>query len=750
MSSIHNAAMPELDAAAASAPRADDAAAAPTPPSRIAILPGDDDLPLTRWIVTHRVHIFAFAALMYLLAFNGEWRVGRDSSFYRGLAHSLATGHGYHFGEFGSRQIYPGLPVLLAGLEKVFGGRDLPPILLIHLFSLGCLIATYKLLRLRFPQWVAVAVTACAAINSWYLELTNEVRDDVPFLFAMMLALYGWERLRIAVEEKRARVAPIVILLIGLALAAVMRPTFWILAIAWLIVCGWGFIAGPHRKFYATCLGLLLAVWVAVAVIIATNPSFSSFSPFRGGYERDAADSIRNAGVKVAHNLPQMLREELAYGFFGQKWFPGGTQIINLALIGSSLLLLRRNPMWTLLILGTVAVTLLMRPVPRYYVMVAPLMALSWLLLIVAIARRVPAKHFELIVLLGLLMVVIPNVARNCKVIAEQRKHQRSVHGTKWGAVADMSRRIAELVPPGDRVVGPWGSIMSYLSGREVLASRDILPLNKTEPHWPTHIAALGIKYAVFPATLYDEEERRIRELMDKGVIVPTARVARVGEEWVLQEVRIDVPPSGQDWRKRPVSNAPRVTVKTTASGTKRPPPKVLHKRHKAQVAARREAADRKMKAEARVRKQQALVRAERKAAAERAAAKARKKRIAARKNKPTAPTQPTSLLAPSPGTPGEGWGEGSRRERDLANEHQPRRTSTLPSPGVPGEGDEDVGGFSGQSLALRSASICWSVNLREPALMPWQRWPAASQRSLSASSPSQNGQVRHWSGRTS
>ena len=216
MSPYNNAAMNGPEAATADVSRPPDppgtapaAAAAPTSASTadaIAYatprpheprLPGDDETPLTRWIVAHRVHIFVFAAVFYALAFNGQWRVGRDSALYRGLAHSLASGQGYQFTEFSARQIYPGLPVLLAGLEKIFGQRDWPPILLIHLFSLGCLIVTYKLIRLRFPQWVAIAVTACTALNAWFLELTNDIRDDVPFLFGMLLALYGWERLRV-------------------------------------------------------------------------------------------------------------------------------------------------------------------------------------------------------------------------------------------------------------------------------------------------------------------------------------------------------------------------------------------------------------------------------------------------------------------------------------------------------------------------------------------------------------------------
>src|SRR5688572_25659212 len=220
MSSSHNAAMFETQAAAG-APAG--SASAPSSPSAPAVapdyeaarsqqqlgqLPGDDDTPLTRWIVAHRVHIFVAAAVFYLLAFTGEWRVGRDSALYRGLGHALATGQGYQFGAFSSRQIYPGLPVLLAGLEKVFGVRDWPAIVLIHLFSLGCLVMTWKLIRLRFPQWVAIAVTACVALNSWFLELTNEIRDDIPFLFGMLVALYGWERLRIALSLDDAATPP--------------------------------------------------------------------------------------------------------------------------------------------------------------------------------------------------------------------------------------------------------------------------------------------------------------------------------------------------------------------------------------------------------------------------------------------------------------------------------------------------------------------------------------------------------------
>ena len=56
--------------------------------------------------------------------------------------------------------------------------------------------------------------------------------------------------------------------------------------------------------------------------------------------------------------------------------------------------------------------------------------------------------------------------------------------------------------------------------------------------------------------------------------------------------------------------------------------------------------------------------------------------------------TNPMGLarFTPSPGTPGEGWGEGSRDRRGSVKQHQLRRTLTLPSPGVPGEGKASHG----------------------------------------------------------
>src|SRR5438874_10227784 len=214
----------------------------------------------TDWIDKNRKLLFAIAVLPYLLTFNGRWRIGLDSATYRGLGHALAMGRGYHFGEFATRQAYPGLPLLLAGIEKIFGPmtfRPAPVVLLMLALSLLTLAVVYRLIGMHFPRWIAVCVTVGLAINARFVSLTTEVLTDVPFLFGLVTALYGWELLRQsqgARNTSRHTWRSLLIMCGGLAVAASMRPTFWVVAAAWGIVCAWGLIRGPQRRFFAIAL----------------------------------------------------------------------------------------------------------------------------------------------------------------------------------------------------------------------------------------------------------------------------------------------------------------------------------------------------------------------------------------------------------------------------------------------------------------------------------------------------------------
>ena len=245
---------------------------------------------ITNAIERHRYILYGVVAVLFLLAFNGEWRVRPDSAMYRGLGHSLATGKGYKFGNYGGRSLYAGLPVMLAGLEKVFGPSPLPPIVLITAMAIACIVLSYKLTRLRFDRWVAICVACGVGINGQLLRRGNEILTDVPFLLGVLMALYGWELLRQRWSMPSMTSTPsasaqrwwpsLVWLIAGLMLAATTRPTFWALAIAWLAACAWGLIVGPNRRFYLLCFSILAAIWIAA---LLADPRVRCFNPLGGG-----------------------------------------------------------------------------------------------------------------------------------------------------------------------------------------------------------------------------------------------------------------------------------------------------------------------------------------------------------------------------------------------------------------------------------------------------------------------------------
>src|SRR3954465_15210945 len=151
--------------------------------------------PVVPWItdtlLKHRKLLMGLAMIPLIISFNGRWRMGLDSSIYRGLARSLATGNGYHFGEFGTHQVYPGLPMLLAAITKVFGEhvfRPVVPLVLMVAMALLTLLLVYHLIARNYPQWIAICLVCCMGVNSWFVRLSHEVLTDMPFLLGAIAA----------------------------------------------------------------------------------------------------------------------------------------------------------------------------------------------------------------------------------------------------------------------------------------------------------------------------------------------------------------------------------------------------------------------------------------------------------------------------------------------------------------------------------------------------------------------------------
>ena len=110
----------------------------------------------------------------------------------------------------------------------------LVPLVLMVGMALLTLLLVYHLIARNYPQWIAICVVCCMGVNSWFVRLSHEVLTDMPFLLGAIAALLGWDMLRTA-RETKSRVRAAILMSAGLLLAAVMRPTFWILCLALLL-----------------------------------------------------------------------------------------------------------------------------------------------------------------------------------------------------------------------------------------------------------------------------------------------------------------------------------------------------------------------------------------------------------------------------------------------------------------------------------------------------------------------------------
>jgi len=537
-------------------------------------------IPRLRWFY------FALVAGFILLSFNGQWRIGRDSAAYRGLGHQLATTGKYVFRDkqavatYSDQQDtrYPGMPILLAGIEKVFGRGDAPAVLAMVLIAIATLVATYRLIRPAVPAWLTVAVVFGMGVNGRFLEHANEILSDVPFLLGVVLSLYAFDRLQHA-RAARPRTVAAVQLVLGLILAAAMRPTFWVLALALVGTCLWGLIRPIHGRPYAEAFGgganppdeaedtrdRRIACGLTLGLLAVAAVTFLAVVDLRGrhaaGYEgklKGRFANITRVLDQLPHNVHDVLEETLPESFFGTQLGPGFipvggkdkvglSTLASLVVIGAGVFLVRRNVLWGLLVLLTVGTMGVIGSVPRYFIMILPLLLAGWGLHVAWVAERfrVPLAR-ELVAVVGLGLVVTPNLLSCLNIVREQRGLSRpqqglkyvgflkAYHAGKWAGVRDVARMVHDNVHPDQQVIGPEATVLTFLSDRDVFGLGMLLPRKDRGGIWYRKIRDMRSKFefVVFPDgndKLYDDKDVVTGKLIRLGLLRPTRTVATAG-----------------------------------------------------------------------------------------------------------------------------------------------------------------------------------------------------------------------------
>lgn len=498
----------------------------------------------------HRWWFLGVMVLIYLAAFNGQWRLEPDSALYLTIGRNLAEGHGYTYHGQINQVAYPGLPYLWAGVFKLFGTHHLWPaqavMLLMGFVSLGL---WYRLIRLHAGRAMAVLMTCMVGMTETVFRYAFELRNDLPFLMGVLAFLAGYEGLR---QQNARRVGPtalnIFLLVVGLAMAVMMRPAMWALLGAVLLTAVWAVLRRRQGRFRRV-LVLLLAIGI-VAAFYLLDPRRHTSSGAMGAYEESLVESATERLMPtlqsaVGDNLPKFFSTLVTDATFGTslgaKWL---NLVVSLVVIGAGIALARRRPLWGLLAALTVAMIVLVpRPQARYLLAVLPLLAYGWWRMIVWLERKLPRPWGA--VLFGLLLAlwVVPNLAKVIEMVYEQRREPFLAYykDGQFLHVDELANAVRQNVDAPSPVVAPMrlGRVLTYLSHRRVVEA----PEFSFYQAWPARF------YIILPPA---SDEPVLSQLIDQHGITlssPLATVSRGNRRanWTLHAAAAARGPTTRD-----------------------------------------------------------------------------------------------------------------------------------------------------------------------------------------------------------
>jgi hypothetical protein len=517
-------------------------------------------------LVRLRPLVWAGIVLLHVLSFNGIWRVGVDSALYRGIGESLARGEGYRFVGQPNELAYPGVPLLVAGSEWVFGHSVLPVLVLMSVCSIVGLWYAEKLLKLHFAPWVALAVVLAIALNGRYLLSSTELMTDTPFFLATMVCLWGWERYRLSMSRVSSAVA-IAHMIAGLLLAVCMRPTFWVLAVAFVLYCAWQLVKPRGLKTRRSLFLVgLVAVGLIVATLAAVNPGNASKLLLGGEYGAEFVDRLGNLQKWLAPQVTQVFKRDLPNLFMGQTMGPAGWWISGVLILGV-LIVGRRHLLWTLMVLVLLGVCLIASSVPRYFLFVLPVLWVGWIGVWMTIVTRLPRSMQGPTLWVVVMVPVFLSFGHTANLIVEQRKpdlvwlrdrsdRQQTFNKTYLDGLIPKLHTVADLVKqhtkPGQKVVAPHGNIVSYFSGLPVIGDREML-MRVPEVRHPQVARDFGVDFWILPRDLYQNDEK-IRAMMQRRLIKQTSIVAERDD---IKLIRADVYVPPGNWLEQPVRRKP-------------------------------------------------------------------------------------------------------------------------------------------------------------------------------------------------
>jgi hypothetical protein len=420
-----------------------------------------------------RKPLFIAIAIAYLLGFNGQWRMGPDSGLYLNLARSLATGNGYTYHGIRHETVYPGFPIALAAIERIF-----PTHLIVadDIFILVCALAalalTYRLILLAYDRPTAVVITVGVAFTHEFFRYSYEILTDMPFLTGVMAVLAGHEAI-FGSPTRRPRWWDWAILVAGLIIVVSTRPTMIGLLAAWIIALVFSAIA--RKNWRAAAVPVILCL-VTVALFLCLDPRRLPGHGPTGQYEQyafhqlthDLPDELR---TNAAGNLRDLLEVTGARAVFGMDllYIPLNVIFGGIALL-AGIALIRRRPFWGLWVVITLLTLILLISNYRYILQMLPLLVIGWWNLLRSINRRLPRRIGNSIFAVLLVLGTCLNFGQVVAFIVHQHAHPffADYENGEFQPYIKIANQIPNFTTKQDVILCPakLARIMTFLADR--------------------------------------------------------------------------------------------------------------------------------------------------------------------------------------------------------------------------------------------------------------------------------------------
>lgn len=528
------------------------------------------------WADRWRSAIFATLAALMLAVWNGHWRLGPDAARTAWVARRVERGLGWSDDMGWHETLSVGVVLLYAGAMKIFE-LNWPAVVqaVIWLFGAFTLALVYQTFKRVVARGEAVIVTALTGLTWTFLAGAVRPLSDMIFLAGVMLVWLGIELLRQPQSQKgdglaappatryarwRLVIRALIVLGYGLALAAVMRSVWVVLAAA----VGVGLLvelrrAGRWRLMLALGLG-----WAAVVVGVRQI----MLGSWRGlsDDEKVLLEALPRLSEKIGPNARQLLEESAAEGLFAMDLGFVAWVVSVAVLVYGVVVPWRRRPMWSCYVVLLIVQWLLFLPTDRYLLAALPILVWSWWRAAVVVEgwmtvwwqRRMAAKQpvddpekiverealgrrvGGLVLAGALTLLLVCNAVEVVKLTIEQRMPgfgERYNRG-RYAAMRELARTMRDTLEPDALVFAGRDNPHEELAFWSEVRVVDDLPQN------------------VPPASAYyllEPPDEHLRDAMESfgwkaGRIVTTANRPDHQERWRLRVLeRVEIEESTED-----------------------------------------------------------------------------------------------------------------------------------------------------------------------------------------------------------